>query len=158
MGGEHQGIHRMFDQAAERFADRTAVEGAGRPVTYRALAARSEGLAAMLLAEGTPPGARVAILADDAAAVIAAMLATLRVGGAFVPLDVRMPEARLAAMMAQVTPHCLLSEPAVGPLAARLAAAAASPLRLLPLGEDGEPAPAGAAVPREVPAWDPDGL
>ena len=53
-----EAIHQIFQRTAGRYGDRVAIEAAGRPVTYRELQERANGLAATLLASEAVPQAR----------------------------------------------------------------------------------------------------
>src|SRR5258708_24173183 len=147
MAERHESVHQMFSRMAARLPGRPAIESRGRSITYRELEEQSDRLAGALLAHGTPRGSRVAILAEDAAEIIAAILATLKAGFAFVPLDTRLPEARQARMAAQVAPAWYLCEAPLAGRAARLAVAAGGPAKglLLGAGEASEPLSAGVA-------------
>jgi amino acid adenylation domain-containing protein len=145
----HAPVHELVAGVASRHPDRTAIEAGGRRVAYAELEAHANGLAAQLLAEGTPRGTLVAVLAEDPLLVIPALLAILKAGLVFVPLDPGLPERRLARMLGEVAPGWLLVEPGLAGLAERLAAAgtadppAGSRPRVSVLDEDAA-APAGA--------------
>ncbi|MBE1162040.1 amino acid adenylation domain-containing protein [Dyella acidiphila] len=108
----------QFCAMAGRFADTLAIEYdtfeddlPARPgITYAELEQRSNQLARCLLHEGVAPGMPVAILAEDAGIVVTAMLAVLKAGAAFVPLDPRLPAPRMAAMLALAQPVLVLAE------------------------------------------------
>jgi amino acid adenylation domain-containing protein len=150
-------IHLMFQQAAERFGDRPAVRWADRSVTYRELENRSNELAEDLLEAGATPGSPVAILATRTVDVIAAIIATLKAGCAFVPLDVSFPSATLPAILEELQPSFWLVD------ADQLASMDLSSLRLkarfLPLPEEwpAESATGQGRSRRESIAWDPNG-
>ena len=101
----HEPIHLLAERTAGRFADALAIECGDQRVTHGELAARARGLAGALAAMGVAPGDLVAVLATTSADVIASMLAVLRVGGAFVPLDPRSPATRMEAAVAEVSPR-----------------------------------------------------
>ena len=68
----------------------------GLALTYAELDGRANRLARHLLAAGLGAGERVALLFDDAAQAYVAMLAVLKAGAAYVPLDPGFPADRLA--------------------------------------------------------------
>ncbi|GGT43229.1 hypothetical protein GCM10010271_53950 [Streptomyces kurssanovii] len=74
--------------------DAVAVQFADRRWTYRDLDARIEAYAAGLTARGVRAGDRVGILLPRSDEAVAVMLAVLRTGAAYVPLDAAHPEAR----------------------------------------------------------------
>jgi len=107
---KHESIQELFEQAAVRFGELPAVERGAVSLSYRELAERSNRLANFLLAAGLTPGTRVVILTEDVIDIITAIIATLKVRGVFVPLDPALPEKRLAALVADVTPEIFISE------------------------------------------------
>ncbi|MCB1057986.1 MAG: AMP-binding protein, partial [Acidobacteria bacterium] len=99
---------RVLAVAAERPAA-VAVEQEGTPpLSYGELAVRSATLASRLVAAGVGAETRVGILAHRSPAVVVGLLAILRAGGAWVPLDPDLPDERLRYMIEQAEPVCLL--------------------------------------------------
>jgi non-ribosomal peptide synthetase-like protein len=88
-------LHHLFEDLAQRCGDRPAVVVGDREITFDALDRRANRLARRLLAAGAGPGDRVALLMDDAVAGYAAMLATLKIHAAYVPLDAGFPADRI---------------------------------------------------------------
>jgi myxalamid-type nonribosomal peptide synthetase MxaA len=88
----------IADQAHSR-PDRVAIRCAGSELTYRELAARVAEIATVLHHGGVAPGDRVAVLLRRTPDLVAAMLATWRVGAAYVPLDPDVPKRRIAFML-----------------------------------------------------------
>ncbi|MFP2900826.1 condensation domain-containing protein, partial [Corallococcus sp. 4LFB] len=97
--GEPLRVHRRFEAVAAAFADRPALRFEGREVSYRELEARSNALARHLRAQGVGLETRVGICLERSPELVVAMLATLKAGGAFVPLDPAYPSARLTFML-----------------------------------------------------------
>ncbi|MFE7838946.1 amino acid adenylation domain-containing protein, partial [Streptomyces sp. NPDC057474] len=120
-------IDTLIRGVAQARPDAVAVEFGDRRWTYRELDARIEGYAAGLVARGVRAGDRVGILLPRSDEAVAAMLAVLRTGAAYVPLDAAHPQARRrhivdnsAMRLAIVTPETAGSCPA-GPEQAPLA-------------------------------------
>ena len=105
---KHESVQELFSQVAEKLADQLAIERAAERITYSTLEANSNKLANFLLSAGMERGALVAILADDTIEVITSIIGVLKAGGVFVPLDPAIPENRLQAMIAEVTPAWFL--------------------------------------------------
>ncbi|WP_158619438.1 non-ribosomal peptide synthase/polyketide synthase [Corallococcus sp. AB011P] len=97
--GEPLRVHRRFEAAVATFGDRPALRFEGQDVSYRELEARSNALARHLRAQGVGLETRVGICLERSPELVIAMLATLKAGGAFVPLDPAYPSARLTFML-----------------------------------------------------------
>ena len=80
-------------------------------LTYAELDAAATRLAAALTDTGVRPGDRVGLLLEPALDLPVAILAVLQCGAAYVPVDPRFPDARAAAMLAQVAATILLVHP-----------------------------------------------
>ena len=91
-------IHRVFEARTKAAPDRIALFGAIEAVTYAELNARANRLAHRLRALGAAPGARVGVMLRRSADATAALLAVLKAGAAFVPLDPAYPRDRLEFM------------------------------------------------------------
>jgi non-ribosomal peptide synthetase-like protein len=94
-------LEQLFEAQCARMradgrADRLAVDAIGESLTYPELDARANQLARYLLARGIGPGGRVALLFDDAVHAYVGMLAVLKAGAAYVPLDPGFPADRVA--------------------------------------------------------------
>ena len=76
-----------------------AADGSGAVTTYAELLDRVDALAGRLRASGVGPDVPVAVLLDDTADTVVAMLATAAAGGVHCPLDTTAPDARLVALV-----------------------------------------------------------
>src|SRR5215217_7252613 len=128
---DRSSILELFRKSVAEFGDRVAVDRAGEGLTYSELDARSNFLANHLIASGAQKGTAVAILAEDAFAVIASILGVLKASCAFVPLDAGIPEKRLKSMMKLVTPRWIVFEPKFFALADTIMADAGEDIRFL---------------------------
>ncbi|MFE2442996.1 amino acid adenylation domain-containing protein [Streptomyces sp. NPDC059426] len=97
---------------AERVAaapDATALIAAdGTEIGYRELETRANRLAHRLLAAGVGPEARVAVLQQRSVELVVSLLAVLKAGAAYVPLDSRAPQSRWEQVMERTEPSVLL--------------------------------------------------
>ncbi|MBP6307799.1 MAG: amino acid adenylation domain-containing protein, partial [Opitutaceae bacterium] len=89
----------LFTARAQSAPDAPAIEEDGVVTRYAELQTQAENLAARLHEAGVRHGSRVGLLLPRGRWHIAAMLASLRQGAAFVPLDTTQPAARLATML-----------------------------------------------------------
>ncbi|MDT8267602.1 AMP-binding protein, partial [Roseomonas sp. DSM 102946] len=81
-----------------------ALEGEGRRLTYAELERRSRALALELRARGAGPGRVVAVALERSLALEIALVAILRAGAAYLPLDLSHPPARIARILASAQP------------------------------------------------------
>ncbi len=106
-------IHELVEQQARRTPDGIALRDAGSTFTYSQLAQRVDQLARHLAQRGAGPGTLVAVCLDRSASVVIALLALLKAGSAYLPLDITYPAARLAYMLADAHPALVLTQAAL---------------------------------------------
>ena len=94
---------------AERRPHASAIVFKGAHVTYEALEVGSNRLARVLADTGVAPGDRVCLLCPKSPTAIEAMLAALKIGAIYVPLDPMSPPARLAKMIAACDTRWILA-------------------------------------------------
>jgi amino acid adenylation domain-containing protein len=83
----HQALHEAFREQAGRRPDAVAVLADGVPWTYRDIDEHANRLAHELRALGVAPETVVAVHQPRGAAMVVAMLAVLKAGGAYLPID-----------------------------------------------------------------------
>lgn len=103
-------IPQTFERQAALSPDAPAIVFMGRSTTYRELDRQSNRLARYLRALGVARGERVGICLQRSPGLIAAMLAVLKAGAAYVPLDPALPAKRLAFMTADSGLRWVLSD------------------------------------------------
>jgi amino acid adenylation domain-containing protein len=91
-------VHRLFEQVAAESADVVALRTDGETVTYGELNARANRLARRLRSLGVGVESRVGVAMERSPELIVALLAILKAGAAYVPLDPDYPPARLRMM------------------------------------------------------------
>ncbi|MEM7482575.1 MAG: amino acid adenylation domain-containing protein [Acidobacteriota bacterium] len=89
-------LHELFAQCASQTPDAIALTWGSEVMSYGRLAERAERLAHRLLAVGVRPGDRVGLSLERGLDLPVAILAILRAGAAYVPLDPTYPADRLA--------------------------------------------------------------
>jgi amino acid adenylation domain-containing protein len=139
-------VHHAFERQAARTPDAVAVVDGDRQISYRQLDEAAVRLAARLRARGVAAGDFVALCLDRSFELVVAVLAVLKAGAAYVPLDPADPAERLAFILADAGPRVLVTQPG---LAARTPAAAVPTLLV---GPDAKDAEAGDAQAGEVQA------
>ncbi|MFY9822483.1 MAG: amino acid adenylation domain-containing protein [Thermoanaerobaculia bacterium] len=108
-------IPYLFSSQAARTPDAIAVEHLGLRTTYRELEERSNRLARHLRSLGVGPETVVGIAADRSLELIAGLLAVLKAGGAYLPLDPAYPPERLTWMLADSGAALLLTRRDLAP-------------------------------------------
>ncbi|MFI5844842.1 amino acid adenylation domain-containing protein [Catenuloplanes sp. NPDC051500] len=99
--------------AAESRPGAPAVEDPARRLDYRGLLAESERISAGLAAHGVGPGAVVGLAATTLCDTVTAILAILRRGAAYLPLDPGLPAERLEYMVTRAGCEFVAGEPLV---------------------------------------------
>ncbi|RKG95356.1 non-ribosomal peptide synthetase, partial [Corallococcus carmarthensis] len=92
-------VHVHFAQQAQRTPDAAALVLGDATLTYAQLDSRANQLAHHLRALGVVPGARVGLAVERSFELVTALLAILKVGAAFVPVDRNAPVERIAALL-----------------------------------------------------------
>lgn len=92
-------LHGPFLETARQHPEYTAVIAADRRLSYGGLLALSDTLLATLQRHGVAPGERVAVHLEKGWRQAVAVLAVLRAGGAWLPIEVDLPAARVAALL-----------------------------------------------------------
>ena len=103
----------LFQRQVRKTPHRTAVIAGNHRITYRQLDVRANKLARILVASGAGPEERVALLFDRSLDLIVALIATLKAGAAYLPLDPDAPPARLSALVADARPRLVLTTTAL---------------------------------------------
>nr|WP_324678030.1 non-ribosomal peptide synthetase [Mycobacterium sp. 663a-19] len=97
-------IPAVFAAQVERAPEAVALTCEGRSMTYRELDEASNRLAHLLAGHGVGPGQRVALLMPRTAEAVAAILAVLKTGAAYVPIDPTVPAARIEFVLGDAAP------------------------------------------------------
>ncbi|GFG49808.1 non-ribosomal peptide synthetase [Mycolicibacterium agri] len=108
--GPDRTLADAFGAAAERWPDAVAVSCGDKRLTYAELDARAAAVAATLIDRGVRPESRVAVAVPRSANLIVALLAVIKAGGTYVPLDIDSPAQRLRHIVADSEPVCVLTD------------------------------------------------
>ena len=103
-------LHQLFERQAAQRPDATAVVFEGRSLSYAGLDAHANRLARRLRALGVAPDARVGIFMQRSEMLVVALLAVLKAGGAYLPLDPSHPPQRLREMIDEAGPVAVLAD------------------------------------------------
>jgi non-ribosomal peptide synthetase component F len=94
-------IHHRFEAQAALTPDRVAVAGASEQMSYAELNEAANRLAHHLNAVAATPGAPVGLCMERTPSMLVALLAILKAGRAYVPLNFEHPPARLAHLLTE---------------------------------------------------------
>ena len=109
-------VPELFAAQAARTPEAVALVDGTDELTYRQLERRSDELATLLAARGARPGQLVALGLPRSAQAVVALLAVLKAGAGYLPLDPQYPAERLAFMLADAAPVLLLTDTATEPV------------------------------------------
>ncbi|MEV6823790.1 amino acid adenylation domain-containing protein [Amycolatopsis sp. NPDC051102] len=122
----------LFEAQARRTPDAVAVTDGTVSLTYAELDAQANRLARLLVEHGAGPERYVAVLLPRSAGMIVAVLAVLKAGAAYLPVNPALPRQRIELMLADVAPVLTITEDT-------FAAAAGKPAGPLDDGERAAP-------------------
>ncbi|PJJ97216.1 non-ribosomal peptide synthetase [Lysobacteraceae bacterium NML91-0213] len=105
----------LIEHAMQATPDAVAVEFEGASLTYGELERRTRALAVQLQSRGATADAVVAVALPRSLELIVALVATLRAGAAYLPLDLAHPDARLQRILQSAKPACVLAGQADAP-------------------------------------------
>ncbi|WP_116377627.1 non-ribosomal peptide synthetase, partial [Mycobacterium sp. MFM001] len=97
-------IPALFAAQVTRTPEAAAVTFEGRSMTYRELEEAANRLAHLLAGHGVGPGERVALLLERSVEAIVAILAVLKTGAAYLPIDPAHPSARIGFVLDDAAP------------------------------------------------------
>ncbi|AGB20799.1 amino acid adenylation enzyme/thioester reductase family protein,thioester reductase-like protein [Mycobacterium sp. JS623] len=102
-------IPELFAAQVDRAPDTVALVCGERSWTYRELDEASNRLANLLARNGAGAGEAVALLIQRSAEAIVAILAVLKTGAAYLPIDPAHPDARIGFMLSDAEPVAALT-------------------------------------------------
>ncbi|MFN7216594.1 amino acid adenylation domain-containing protein, partial [Microcystis sp.] len=106
----HQCIHHLFEEQAARTPAAVAVVFEGQELTYQDLNIQANQLAHYLQSLGVNSEVLVGIYLERSLLVIVGLLAVLKAGGAYIPLDPDYPQQRLTYMAEDAQISLLLTQ------------------------------------------------
>ena len=101
-------LHELFETAATKSPDQVALVFDTQSLKYGELNSRANKLARVLQREGVAPEVLVGILMERSLEMVTAILAVLKAGGAYLPLEPDYPKERLDFMLDDARPAVLL--------------------------------------------------
>ena len=108
-------VPELFAEQVARTPEAVAVTFEGRSLTYRELDEAANRLAHLLAGHGACPGEYVALLIERSADAVVAILAVLKAGAAYLPIDPALPAARIEFMIADAAPIAAITTAGLRP-------------------------------------------
>ncbi|WP_158296359.1 non-ribosomal peptide synthetase [Pseudomonas viciae] len=109
---QQQTIHGLFEEQVQLTPDAVAVIRGEQRLSYGELNERANRLAHYLRKQGVKPDSRVAICVERGIDMVVGLLAILKAGGGYVPLDPAYPLDRIAYMLEDSAPAAVLAQDA----------------------------------------------
>jgi amino acid adenylation domain-containing protein len=103
-------LHQFFERQVERSPNAVAVVCEDQALTYSELNRRANRLAHHLRKLGVGPDRVVGILAERSLEMLIGLLATLKAGGAYLPLEPTYPQERLSFLLQDANPIAVLTQ------------------------------------------------
>ncbi|MER6902046.1 AMP-binding protein, partial [Amycolatopsis sp. NPDC000740] len=113
-------LHAFFERACDETPDAVALECGPDRLSYRQLDEHANRLAHTLIRRGIGPHRRVGLLIPRSTPMYVALLAVLKTGAAFVPIDPAAPADRVAYVAADAALDLLLVAPELASAAAEV--------------------------------------
>ena len=108
--GPYATITELFEAQAELAPGAIAASYEGQLLSYGDLNGRANRLARLLMDQGIGPESIVALALPRSLDMIVALLAVLKAGAVYLPLDPGYPLERLAYMLEDTQPSCILTD------------------------------------------------
>nr|QEO73798.1 AMP-dependent synthetase and ligase [uncultured bacterium] len=113
MSDKSRPVHEIFEDLVARTPDATAVLSSAGRMTYAELDARANRMAHLLIENGVGPDVMVGLCMQRSADMVVAVLAVVKAGGAYLPIDPDYPADRLAFMLADSGASVVVTQPHV---------------------------------------------
>ncbi|WP_341316805.1 amino acid adenylation domain-containing protein [Paraburkholderia sp. IMGN_8] len=113
---QQQPLQRQFEQAAQASPDAVALEfvdpqGRTQQMSYRALDANANRVAAALIEAGVQPDTAVALCVERSFDMVVALIGVLKAGAAYLPIDPDYPAERIGYLLNDAKPAVVLTQP-----------------------------------------------
>ncbi len=111
--GREEYLHQLFEAQVAKTPQAIALIGAAQQLSYEEVNRRANRLAHHLRRLGVGPETRVAILLERSPEMIISLLAVLKAGGAYLPLDAAYPGERLRFMLEDTKAVVVITQPSL---------------------------------------------
>ncbi|MEN9358266.1 MAG: arthrofactin synthetase/syringopeptin synthetase C-related non-ribosomal peptide synthetase, partial [Pseudomonadota bacterium] len=103
-------LHTLIEAQAARSPNAIALRFAGQNLSYRELDCRANQLAHRLIEQGISAEQPVALYLERSVEMVISILASLKAGGAWLPIDPSLPAERIQHMLADAHPRVILTQ------------------------------------------------
>ncbi|MGW4356405.1 amino acid adenylation domain-containing protein, partial [Nocardia sp. NPDC004582] len=135
VGESDDTLPSLFDAAVAAHAERIALRFGDEELTYRELDGRANALARRLISAGAGPESLVAVLLPRSTELVVALLAVLKTGAGYVPIDPSYPADRIAYVLSDAKPTSVITDSTLE-IEQALGGEAAAELNVVRLDED----------------------
>ncbi|WP_279629273.1 non-ribosomal peptide synthetase [Amycolatopsis thailandensis] len=104
-------VPELFAEQAARAPEATALVGDGIELSYGDVEAKANRLARRFIAQGIGPESVVALVLGRSPELVIAVLAVLKAGGAYLPIDPDLPAERVRFMIEDAAPALVVDDP-----------------------------------------------
>lgn len=105
-----QTLHGVFEQRVQQTPDAIALSFADNSLSYRQLNQRANQLARLLVSQGVGAEDLVALALPRSIDMVVALLAILKSGAAYLPLDIHNPAERLTYIVTDAMPAAIITD------------------------------------------------
>ena len=106
-------VQCLFEQQVATTPDRIALTVEGKDISYQALNTMANRLAGYLMAQGVKPGDLIGVCCSRSVDMLVSLLAVLKSGSAYVPIDPEYPKARIKYVIEHAKPSVILTQVAL---------------------------------------------
>ena len=106
----YQSVTQLLESAIQKHSQHTAVIVDNQSISYHQLGALADHYSSLLLDHGVVPGDKVGICSGKSMEMIIGMIAVLKVGAAYVPMDAQYPLSRLEFMTSDAEVSVILTQ------------------------------------------------
>ncbi|KAI0006354.1 hypothetical protein F4779DRAFT_620711 [Xylariaceae sp. FL0662B] len=103
-------LHRLLEHSAENYSDKISLICADTTLTFGELNAFANRLARVLVQRGISNGDLIGVVLDRSVNLVAVLLAVLKTGATYVPIDPAFPADRINQMMDDACPKLLITD------------------------------------------------
>jgi amino acid adenylation domain-containing protein len=99
---------KRFEEQVKLHALKSAIFYKDRSVSYCQLNAKANALAQLLRERGVGNGSYIPVITDHPRELVVSLIALLKIGAIYVPLDITWPQDRLKGIIDEIDPRCII--------------------------------------------------